>query len=60
MGDIIITKHALQEYINDNLNVSDPKERLRDLFIYFLLRQRKNKIDKYYKDYVKQAEILTI
>lgn len=59
MWDIIITKHALEEYKKDNPKCKDVRETLRDLFIYFLIKQRERKV-KYYKDYVKNAEVITV
>lgn len=60
MNDIIVTNHALEEFIKDNPKVKNPRHILRDLFIYFLLRYRGRKVDKYYKDYVKQSEIIQV
>lgn len=60
MNDIIVTNHALEEFIKDNPNSKCPKTNLRELFKYFLLRCETRQVDKYYKDYVRNAEVIQI
>lgn len=57
MKEIIVTKHAIEEYLNDNPKEKNPEDKLKNSLCSFK-QKIKYKKARYYHDYVKNTTVI--
>lgn len=55
--EIKVTKHAIEEYLNDNSYEKNPEEKLKNI-LHSFKQKIKYKKARYYHDYVKNATVV--